>query len=1045
MHDNTYLYQRLKEIGVPPDQAKRYGLSSDQYGNILIEARTFTGEPVTYQTINQARQLKRVTDRKTNYQPHTESLETIYRRTRYNPTYLEANPDVSKYRAPKGVNAPPFPMPNAIQAHQERKKGGTVYFIEGELKAAAMDARGLEAVAFSGNQMYRVCKAVADYLEARQPDKIVILYDADADQLKPKADRITDRTRIAGFENSADRFAGQLFTLFDQVGHQARIYFSMVRPDSLEKGIDDVLSAAPDPAAVIADLEALDKAHTHFFTFRLPKDQHKRKKRIRTNLGGKTYRDFYRKFAGIIGREPFRHDRIEYQTKDGNADRLRTLTDPFAVPIERTRHTIKKYLSEITTEIDQALNENTALAIAAPTGSGKTTFFIDQAKRTGRKVVICVPTVAQVDQLTRPGVVGISGTFDQAKTQRAINSPVIVCTYDTLHHITDIHRRTLVIDEAHNLINQYGKVRYMRKEFRAETLRRLLEITPEARQTVYISGTMPETLCAALSLPLIEIRRTESPTVIVRPIETEKAGPKHLQTALISQLRKEDFLDGFCRVVFYNDKAAAELIREQLRDQLEPTGKEIAVISRDHYNAGEHTVLDHITSCERIPANVGLLICTCLLSEGVNIQNRNIGNVYTVGLRSVSSFRQFVARFRKIDRLEVCDIKGPETDPKREFSILAADQLRDDTERAELQAKQSNRNSDSWRKNYNDGEAEYLEEIENVKAYEYRPGLFDLIYLDQLNQARPDVLRILAEIEQRKEDTGNNAYYYTQLEKAPEITILEANAAEADQDTTEAVNVAQDAQNAAEREALERTRDQLTDNPGPVVSALHSHYQQTGNRHGRADLEKLAPDLIDQTTEAAALEYLETYRADLKTKNVRQLIRDFCRLHFTGIDQTAKAAYLEDYNRTRAALHWKIIRRQTELQLYRDRNKRKRLNDLHRLEISAYRFLSDRIEDKGKREYTADQLRATVAEIFTRTRYTAGDLENPIREQLVNITEAKAAQMVRELFDLEERRTQTGKAYRIVQKWTKENMHFLQTSDVPIMRKPLKILALWRK
>ena len=39
--------------------------------------------------------------------------------------------------------------------------------------------------------------------------------------------------------------------------------------------------------------------------------------------------------------------------------------------------------------------------------------------------------------------------------------------------------------------------------------------------------------------------------------------------------------------------------------------------------------------------------------KNININNSNIGNVYTIGIRCIDSFRQYVARFRKMEKVMV--------------------------------------------------------------------------------------------------------------------------------------------------------------------------------------------------------------------------------------------------------------------------------------------------------------------------------------------------------------------------------------------------------
>ncbi len=92
-------------------------------------------------------------------------------------------------------------------------------------------------------------------------------------------------------------------------------------------------------------------------------------------------------------------------------------SDPFAVDLDLISLTITEYLDEETAALDKLLKRYTCLAIQSDTGSGKTTYLIEWAKRTNRRLVIVVPTRSLCKQLSKDhGIFAMYGanTSDRA-------------------------------------------------------------------------------------------------------------------------------------------------------------------------------------------------------------------------------------------------------------------------------------------------------------------------------------------------------------------------------------------------------------------------------------------------------------------------------------------------------------------------------------------------------------------------------------------------------------------------------------------------------
>lgn len=1017
----SYLQTRTQSAGInDPD---RYGISADQRGNLLIKVRSLdTGAAVIYS--------------KGNYQG-----KTVYQVRRLHPDVLRQNPTLPKYLSPEGQPARPVPGPLALR---HGITGGAVVLVEGAFKAFALDVCGVESVAFPGIAQYKLDDDLRAYLRRRQPDTLFIMYDADALHLKAKADKIPTSRRAEDFHRSAHRFASQFFDFAKDAGLQTRLFFSMVRPDSPQKGVDDVLEAN-DRAAVVDDLLRLEDARDYFTAFELKRSTYDRT--LRDFFGLDLYRHFHALHADQLNDAPFRYRKTTYQrTVDGDlldqTEFFRVLDDPHRVEVPTLRLVVDRYLDEQADTLRRYLREYLRLAISAPTGSGKTTYFRKLHKVTGKKVVICVPTRILAKQNDGPGVYALYGHVTAAKKAKAANAKTIVCTYDTLRHVDDLENRLLVVDEAHNLVAQYGS---KDKPFRADALRHVVEAFDRARGVVLISGTMPRLLCKTFDFTLVDVQRRQNPRVRVRTIEATGTKARHLTACLLDQLDRLDFDGGKIHFVLYNNGAELEAVRDHLTRSGRLTADQVEVVTRSTYDDGEKRIFDQLATQQRVVSDVRLVLSSCLLAEGINVTNQNIGRVYAVGTHDADLVRQYAARFRNVDTLDLFMILPKETDTRDAFGISAALELQQAIESAHLAARHLDQLRAEIADDFDPDELPYLDQITGAQAYEYR-SRFVNVYQDESGAARVDLLRILAAIRERQISSGNNAYFLTRLLETPNFALYGTHDATPSEHITEAVKAAHDERHAAQREVLDTLRADLAEQPTAVVGALAAHYDETKNRHGGADLVATAADLLEDQHATDANKYHHQHAQAFADKKARRMVRDYCKMHFAGLDDDAKAAQLATWTPAKFARYWRTLETVALFAIYEDRNKRKHLDPVERFDVRALLKVRESIERAAGPGGTlsADDLLDAVQRPFRRIRYDR-TLDSPIVEQLATITAAKADALLRELFDVTTTTTCAGgTAYQIVQKWSFENMHFLHGAPSSISRKPLQILALRR-
>ena len=968
---------------------------------------------------------------------------------RLHPEALRNNPNLPKYLHPKGAPAHPMPGPNAIKAHRQEITGGTVFFIEGYFKAVALDRHGIEVTAFSGISTYRIKEDVLAYLAKRKPDRVVILYDGDATAIKaPKDGAPWSDRRPRDFVASAAGFARQFFALQEQINPEALLYFAMVKPQSQHKGFDDLLQHTT-PEEVLEELEELPKDGQHVQALRLHRTTYLAKLRKFFNLD--TYRHFYEAHRAEIGTAPFRFEKRTYQTA-GIGNLLHNSTpqytlqdDPYKADQGGHRLAVKKYLEEITPELDRLLKEEARLAIEAPTGSGKTTFFASLPKRTGQRVVVAVPTVNLAKQQAGKvrGAVPLHGRGNPTKSNKAAEAQLVFCTYDTLHQLPDVHRRIVVVDEAHNLVNQFGQVADTYNPFRADTLRKVLELASQGKKAVFLSGTMPPLLAQALGATLVQVTRQDSNKVQVHVLEADGVAPDKLTAATLAELQRIDYTADRLHFVFMNNTEQLEAIRAHLVKAGHLEASQVEVITRRTVNQGNRRGFNSIIQKEELPGGIKLVLSTCLISEGVNINNRNIGRVLYTGNRCADTFRQYVARFRNVPTLDVWAILPRENNLRERFLKSDVAKMLNRCQRtAALQVQFAEEELAEVRAGMAPEELEHLAEIEAEKGT-YQSLLFNLIYIGQDNTPRPDVLRILAIVREEKLRGINNAYFLQEITAAPNIELYSHGAANVGEHTTEAVKDATAARIEAQRAFLAETLEALPGNGPTLARALHLYYQDTGNRKSRAELEELAEDVLAQGSEIEGRTYLNQHLAQLEDKGARRAIRDYCKMRFAEMTAEEITAELDNYDPQRIGEMWRQWQAMATRHRYESRATRKDMHQLHSLEAKAKILIEKHLakaaeEDTGE-GLTAEEITAAIMQPLSRSRYDKVKAAM-VRDRAAVISPQKAVMIARELFDIGERGNGRERRYHL--KTCLWDGHFLHETG---NRKMQKVCEIFRR
>ena len=568
----------------------------------------------------------------------------------------------------------------------------------------------------------------------------------------------------------------------------------------------------------------------------------------------------------------------------------------------------------------------------------------------------------------------------------------------------------------------------------------------------FLSGTMPPLLAQAVGAKLVQVHRQESNQVQVNVLEATGSAPDKITAATLAELHRIDYKADRLHFVFMNNTEQLQAIRQHLIEAGHLRAEEIELITRRTVNQGKRRGYDSIVKKEQLPDGVKLVLSTCLISEGVNINNRNIGRVLYTGPRCADTFRQYVARFRNVPTLEVTAILPKENNLRQRFLSGDVSRMLDQYQRsAELQVQFAEEELAAIRAEMAEEELEHLAEIEADKGT-FESDRFDLIYTDHTGTPRPDVLRILATVREEKLKGINNAYFLQEITAAPNISLYSHAGAQVDKDTEQSVKDATAARLEAQRENLAETLEALKADGPKMVKALHLYYQDTGNRKSRAELEELAADVLNEITEIEARTYLETHRSHLEDKAARRAIRDYCKLCYLEMTAEEITTELEDYDPQRIGLMWRQLQALATRHRYDNRRERTTMHHLHSLEAKANILIEKSLaraaeEDANCEGLTAAELTAAIMQPLSRQRYGQVRAEM-VTDTAAQISAQKAVMIARELFELteitdgRERRYILGNPYTFLHKKAGQNVPKSCKMFLRITPKPAKIKAL---
>lgn len=337
-----------------------------------------------------------------------------------------------------------------------------------------------------------------------------------------------------------------------------------------------------------------------------------------------------------------------------------------------------KVKDHIPTEVAKdILNNKSRILVDSPTGSGKTTAFLNAFKELSSNqkhfYIFAMPTIAlTLQNAYKHKVKAIKGqTKDLFKMiYKAVKNGdrTFISTYDMVPSLVDFLRTiepgmifTLVVDEFHKFVIDYDI------NYRHEAISNLYDISQNARTFIGLSGTIDD------------INKNEFDKVI--KIDNNKPASPCQEFAVYTYQKRKNALSELAQLIETWTKQRNLLIYiqskkkiEQLKYILQRKNIKVRTISA---NSKRNSTYKQLVENETVDEDVQVILTTSVIADGVNIQNDVNWEVITVcndfsNLFNYSSIKQISNRLRNDYRRFSIFMQEPRNEKKEPFYIESA-------------------------------------------------------------------------------------------------------------------------------------------------------------------------------------------------------------------------------------------------------------------------------------------------------------------------------------------------------------------------------------
>lgn len=287
---------------------------------------------------------------------------------------------------------------------------------------------------------------------------------------------------------------------------------------------------------------------------------------------------------------------------------------------------INKYISEFNSGVINAIagakGGETHLLIA-PTGSGKTYSIINTLKQFDYKAIFILPNSANVEQAIHE--YDIQGAYDNLCPLNAINNGnVVVMTWDKVSKLTeaDLSDHIIIIDEIHQTYTD---------TYRKKAIKGLYDVCKKFKGRIDITAT-PNKLNFEIYDYITEYKQNSQIKYNVKLYNGTDT------KAIIDILNKSN--NG---AFLMNDTKELKYISCMLNKKSDVITADTKVNSK---------LYDEIMTKSHMGDFEALLNTTTIVA-GVNIKNPNISDIILVGIKDIGTIKQYVARFRELETVNV--------------------------------------------------------------------------------------------------------------------------------------------------------------------------------------------------------------------------------------------------------------------------------------------------------------------------------------------------------------------------------------------------------
>lgn len=343
---------------------------------------------------------------------------------------------------------------------------------------------------------------------------------------------------------------------------------------------------------------------------------------------------------------------------------------------ERETIKVKNYIPvDVAKEI---VTSEQRILVDSPTGSGKTTAFLDAFKalesRTQHFYIFAMPTIAlTLQNAHRHNITAIKGqTRDLFKViykDVKNGGRAFISTYDMVPVLIDFLRTienrnitfSLVVDEIHKFVMDYDT------NYRHEAIGKLYEISQKAKTFVGLSGTIDD------------IYKEEFDKVV--RIDNGQAASPCIDFAVYTYEKRKNALPELAQLIETWTAHRRLLIYiqskkkiDQLRQTLRRKGIKVRTINA---NSKSNRTYKQLIEHETIDDDVQVILTTSVIADGVNIQNGLEWEVIAVcnefsNLFNYSSIKQISNRLRNPYRRFSIFMQKPRNTSQDPFYIESA-------------------------------------------------------------------------------------------------------------------------------------------------------------------------------------------------------------------------------------------------------------------------------------------------------------------------------------------------------------------------------------